>query len=313
MNYQTMTTDQLLKHVEVLIATKASGSVSNQLLNQRGLDWLNTELSTIEAELDNRRPEGEFIDVYDGFGEWIGFEPVTQMERIIVLPLLMTQVIKGEFLYGEKKERCTVAPFRAGIYPVTNAQFASFIEAGGYQNQRWWNSNGWQWQQREAWSQPRLWNNSRFNQPDQPVVDVSWYEAEAFCNWLSETYGQPYRLPTEVEWERLARGQDGREYPWGNDWQEGLANTHENRIGQTSTVGLFPGGISPAGAYDCAGNVWEWCADWYDEKQTDRVLRGGSWYNDVDFARCASRGRDHPSYWDYSVGFRVVVSPITLE
>src|SRR3990172_10518776 len=197
MEYQIMTTSQLLKRVEVLNATKASGSVSNQLLNQRGLDWLNTELSVIDTELDSRRPEGEFINVYDDSDEWIGFEPVTQMERIIVLPLLMTQVIKGEFLYGEKKERCTVAPFRAGIYPVTNAQFAPFIEVGGYDEPRWWSSEGWQWRQQEEWRQPYFWNDNRFNQPDQPVIGVNWYDAEAFCNWLSETYGQPYRLPTE--------------------------------------------------------------------------------------------------------------------
>ena len=308
MEYQIMTTSQLLKHVEVLIATKASGSVSNQLLNQRGLDWLNTELSTIEAELDSRRPEGEFVTMLGDNGEPVGFEPVTQMERIIVLPPLMTQVIEGEFLYGEKKERRIVAPFQAGIYPVTNAQFASFIEAGGYDEPRWWGSDGWQWRKRNEWDRPRLWDDSRFNQPDQPVVGVSWYEAEAFCRWLSEATGQPYRLPTETEWERLARGQDGRIYPWGNEWQEGLCNTYESGIGQPNTVGIFSGGVSPAGAYDCAGNVWEWCADWYDEKEIIWVLRGGSWRNDRRYARVSSRSYEYPDSFDDDYGFRVVVS-----
>ncbi len=134
------------------------------------------------------------------------------------------------------------------------------------------------------------------------MVGVTWYEAEAFCNWLTATYEAEYRLPTEEEWERLARGQHGREYPWGNDWEEGVANTDESGIEQTSAVGIFPDGISPTGAYDCAGNVWEWCAD-------VRVLRGGAWGDFQDFARCAARVQGDPYDSGNLVGFRVV-SPI---
>jgi formylglycine-generating enzyme required for sulfatase activity len=147
------------------------------------------------------------------------------------------------------------------------------------------------------------------NNPNQPVVGVGWYEAEAFCQWLTAIFGRQYRLPTEVEWERLARGQYGREYPWGNAWQEGLANTAEAEIGQPNAVGLFPGGVSPTGAYDCAGNVWEWCLDWYDKDEDVRVLRGGSWDDGRNDARCAIRGRLHPNFSVNYVGFRVV-SPI---
>ncbi len=143
-------------------------------------------------------------------------------------------------------------------------------------------------------------------------MGVTWYEAEAFCLWLTATNeaGLTYRLPTEVEWERLARGEYGRVYPWGNTWADGECNTKESGLEQSSPVGLFPAGISPTGAYDCAGNVWEWCLDGHDEKeQMFRVLRGGSWRDARGFARCAARIGDNPrlSYNDY--GFRVV-SPI---
>jgi formylglycine-generating enzyme required for sulfatase activity len=231
-------------------------------------------------------------------------------EGVTTLPPLLTPLLEGEFLYGEAKERRTVAPFRAGVYPVTNAQFAHFIQAGGYDRPTWWSEQGWRFRQREEWSQPRYWQNSNYNNPNQPVVGVSWYEAEACCNWLSAAYGQRYRLPAEAEWERLARGQDGRVYPWGNEWQEGLANTQEGGIGRPNVVGMFPSGVSPAGAYDCAGNVWEWCEDWYDERQTARVLRGGAFGNSQGFARCAARFGDFPFVRLNFIGFRVVVSPI---
>lgn len=171
---------------------------------------------------------------------------------LTTLPPLLTPVIEGEFLYGEKKEQRSVAPFQAGVYPVTNAQFAFFIEAGGYENSAWWSQAGCQERQRGGWNQPRFWQDTQYNGPNQPVVGVSWYEAEAFCQWLSETYGQSYRLPREAEWERLARGQDGREYPWGDKWHRELANTYGSGIGKRSSpVGLSWWGESHRGLRLC--------------------------------------------------------------
>jgi formylglycine-generating enzyme required for sulfatase activity len=162
--------------------------------------------------------------------------------------------------------------------------------------------------------QPGLWDDDTWNSLNHPVVGVSWYEAEAFCNWLTTVYEQQYRLPTEEEWERLARGQHGREYPWGNKWQVGVSNTRESEVRRTTVVGLFPQGISPTGAYDCAGNVWEWCLDWYDKKeQRVRVLRGGSWGFTAARARCSSRDYFYlPNLGDYNIGFRVV-APIRVS
>jgi formylglycine-generating enzyme required for sulfatase activity len=190
--------------------------------------------------------------------------------------------------------------FFIGRYPVTNAQYQRFVEAGGYEEREYWSNEGWQWRQKKGWTKPRLWDDPKWNQPDQPVVRVSWYEAEAYACWAGGC------LPTEMEWEKAARGIDGREYPWGDGFDPDRCNTSESRIQKTTPVGKYsPQGNSPYGAADMAGNVWEWCADWYGEDKTYKVLRGGSWYNLQWNARCTYRLRVNPlSRYDIR-GFRV--------
>jgi formylglycine-generating enzyme required for sulfatase activity len=215
--------------------------------------------------------------------------------------------------------------FRIGRYPVTNAQYAGFIERKGYEKQDYWTKDGWVWREGESITQPGYWEDPRWNQPDHPVVGISWYEAVAYCRWLSQATGQEFRLPTEAEWEKAARGEHGREWPWGNEFDLQKANTLETGLQRTTPVGQYsPACDSPYGAADMAGNVWEWCQDWFagdyyqrspsenppgPKKGVIRVLRGGSWYNNVDIARCACRGGSYPdSRRDY-LGFRVVTSP----
>ena len=190
--------------------------------------------------------------------------------------------------------------FFIGRYPVTNAQYRRFMEAGGYGKREYWSDEGWQWKQKKGWTEPRYWHDPKWNQPDQPVVGVSWYEAEAYARWAG------MRLPTEREWEKAARGIDGREYPWGDGFDQDRCNTRESGTGKTTPVGKYsPQGDSPYGLADAAGNVWEWCADWYDVYKDAKELRGGSWTSDQRGALCSFQyrlnSRDRLEYW----GFRV--------
>jgi sulfatase modifying factor 1 len=153
------------------------------------------------------------------------------------------------------------------------------------------------------------------------VVGISWYEAEAYANWLSEKTGHRYRLPTEAEWEKAARGTDALKYPWGEDFDKNLCNSYESGLYRTSPVGIFSKGKSPYGCFDMAGDVWEWCSDWYDDKYyanspdenpkgpsdgAFRVIRGGSWNSLAGFCRSAFRFRYGPRARGYRLGFRLL-------
>ncbi len=176
---------------------------------------------------------------------------------------------------------------------VTNAQYLAFVQAAGHEQPKHW----------EGGKPPK-------GKEDHPVVYVTWHDAVAYCNWLAEVTGKPYRLPTEAEWEKGARGTDGRIYPWGDEFDKTKCNTGESRIGDTTPVGKYPNGASPYGVVDMAGNVWEWTSSLFrsypydpedgreDPGSTDnRVLRGGSWFSVSDWVRSAFRSHSVPSYW----------------
>jgi formylglycine-generating enzyme required for sulfatase activity len=161
--------------------------------------------------------------------------------------------------------------------------------------------------------------------PAQPVVGICWYEARAYCSWLSAQTGQMLALPSEVEWEAAARGTAARRYAWGEDFDAGFCNAFETHVRGTTPVGVFPGGDTPEGLVDISGNVYEWTSSAFhsypyaadvkreDPEQADarRVLRGGGWNHLRDFARCAFRGHYDPGVRLTHVGLRLVcVSPI---
>ncbi|HLO32559.1 MAG TPA: formylglycine-generating enzyme family protein [Anaerolineales bacterium] len=148
---------------------------------------------------------------------------------------------------------------------------------------------------------------------DHPVVSVDWSQASAYCAWTER------RLPTEAEWEKAARGTDGRIYPWGNEAPNNALLNYNDAVKDTTAVGQYPNGKSPYGAYDMAGNVWEWVNDWYDPKYyekspnknpkgpetgTERVLRGSGWQNETPTVRIFTRVDSDPAVRNESTGFR---------
>ena len=182
---------------------------------------------------------------------------------------LLVRVPAGPFVMGlpdndlfaddhEKPRRTVELPaFWVDIYPVTNARFARFIAAGGYEVARWWAPSGWAWREASGVRCPVCWKRPGWDGPDQPASGVSWYEADAYARWAGR------RLPTDAEWEKAARGTDGRRYPWGDDWPSAAVANFDSAVGRTSPVGLFLAGVSPYGCHDMAGNVNNWVSDWY--------------------------------------------------
>lgn len=211
-----------------------------------------------------------------------------------------------------KPQTFFVEAFQIAKYPITNAQFELFIQAGGYDQKKWWTSDGWEAKTANDWTQPHLWNDELWNQPDQPVVAVSWYESVAFCLWLSETVGENIRLLTEQEWQHAAQGDTHWNYPYSSKFDHTRCNFNTTR---TTAVTQYPNGASPYGVMDMSGNVWEWCSTIYKTGQTDligtdaRLLHGGSWRSDNQGSlRVTARERFRPNEWTDEWGFRLARS-----
>jgi hypothetical protein len=220
----------------------------------------------------------------------------------------------GSFVYQDNETR-ELPDFWISRYAVTNRQYQAFIDDGGYKQKRWWTGL------RKPKPQTPHWTRG-----NRPRTNVDWYEATAFCRWLSARLDFPadgVRLPSEEEWERATRGSDGRLYPRGNDYVSGAANVNETlsetgawNLGETTAVGVYPQGRSVEGADDLAGNVWEWCRNRHDkpevvepdESTAARVLRGGAWFNVPVNARADNRFRNRPDNRYDSIGFRLCCS-----
>jgi formylglycine-generating enzyme required for sulfatase activity len=227
----------------------------------------------------------------------------------------------GEFLMGsdpqkdrkafedEKPQHTLYLPdYSIAKTPVTNAEYLPFVEATG----------------REA---PKHWQAGKppTGKERHPVVYVFWRDAMAYCRWLAEVTGRAYRLPSEAEWEKAARGADGRIFPGGDEWDRERCNSREDGLRDTTRVGRYsPGGDSPYGCVDMVGNVWEWCRSLYEPYPYDpndgredpeaagtRVLRGGSWLNNENDLRAAVRSGDGPRSSTNYRGFRVVLAPVS--
>jgi len=235
-------------------------------------------------------------------------------------------ILAGEFWMGDDQDndakprhRLRLPAFQIGKYPVTNGQYLRFVQVT-----------------RRAWDSP---DADKVDKRNHPARDVTWHDALAYCVWLTGEWcgagkigaSEHATLPSEAEWERAARGTEGRLFPWAEDWRGDCANTIEAGIGDTCAVGMFPNGRSEAGCLDMAGNVWEWTRSLWgkgwqkpdfaypyepdDQKREDlnagndvrRVVRGGAWGGHRGGPRCACRNWGRPGARGLSVGFRVVV------
>jgi formylglycine-generating enzyme required for sulfatase activity/uncharacterized caspase-like protein len=219
------------------------------------------------------------------------------------------------------RHRVVLDAFHIDRYEVTNALFERFVRATSHSTTAESQGSGWVWQQKDgkwqwvevkgaSWRAPT--GSGSSSESNHPVVQVSWPDADAYCRWAGK------RLPTEAEWEKAARGTDGRRYPWGEDWEPARANGNMS-VKTTRPVGSYPNGVSPYGAHDMAGNVAEWVSDWFDASYyqqspernpkgaasgQSRVLRGGSWYFNPIGLRTAYRDYDSPDDRLTLVGFR---------
>lgn len=209
----------------------------------------------------------------------------------------------------EKLGKKEIKSFEICKYPVTNMWYKEFMDHFGYEekSEKYWSEEGWAWRNESTTRAPHYWEDKEWNCPNAPVVGVSWYEADAFCRWYTDFVDDNYiyRLLTEKEWQAAAVGKNNREYPWEGEWDKNFCNNYDLDIHKTTSVGIFKKGRTPENVYDMAGNVWEWCDRWYDKKGDFRVLRGGSWFYVASICRSAYRGRIHPYYRSYDIGFRL--------
>lgn len=262
----------------------------------------------------------------------LGWRP-GDLDRFVEVPA-------GEYQAGVKKEAREIAyMYFMARYPVTNIQYARFVKEDGYQVREYWSDLGWEWRTgkydsrtlqdvERDWLEhrplakrnvPYYWHNIELSNPIVPVVGVCFFEAEAYCNWLAKKIvavpeGYVIRLPRDDEWERASRGTDGREYPWGEGFDKSAANTWDSEatgsgLGGTTAVCTFPQGVSPEGAWDMSGNVWEWTRTWYDEDRKYRIVRGGSWIGYQWFARSSFCNWSIPLWFKDDLGFRIVIAP----
>ncbi len=221
-------------------------------------------------------------------------------------------------------------------HKVTNAEFARFIAAGGYTEVSYWNAGGFG----EYGSVPRHWESEKYHGGGTeggdgfPVVGVNWFEASAYCGWISAETGKQYRLPTEAEWEKAARGTDQRRFPWGAAIDGSFANyefSNDPFEPGLTPVGYYDGSqrdgfqtnenVSPYGVEGMTGNVWEWCSDWYDgsfyttspeknptgpESGSSKILRAGGWVDSHYYHRAANRNGSFPENRNPIQGLRCV-------
>ncbi len=280
------------------------------------------ELQRIEITHQHRNWIGEELSKQGDDRKGIGLLPNG------LLPEISWQNVPVGFVEVERAGNFEVEDFLISSYPITSKQFQVFIDAqDGFNNPDWLNGLAVE----HETIVPAA--NQRFDYDNHPRDNVSWFDAMAYCRWFNEhlktsnelkenpvleNENWEIRLPTEWEWQMAATGGlKNHKFPWGLDWEENRAHTKHNQLNKSMAVGMYPAGISPVGALDMSGNVWEWCLNCYenpgdlDLSRTDRrVLRGGSWYHWGSYAHTDMRSRYYPDHRYNAGGFRIVCSNI---
>ena len=269
-------------------------------------------------------------------------------------PFVMGSKDDNELAWDDEKPQHTVEipyDYWTARLPVSNARFGEFVQSTSFETRAeregwcWvWNAGEGRWEKKEGanWRRPLGINSSLDALGQHPVVQVCWHDARAFCEWLNQTHandlpeGYGYRLPTEAEWEKAARGTDGRKWPWGDQFDAHLCNSRDGGACQTRPIGSYSSqGESPHGVADMSGNVWEWTLTlWGEDRQKSdfaypyatrdgrenetagdtffRIIRGGSFKDEKSGVRSACRDLDPPHYSLNNLGFRVIVAPISF-
>ncbi len=296
------------------LASYSAALLQDRLVMDNSDLLLRAALGNTLARLGDPRPG---VGVKNGLPD-IAWCPVA------VGPFLMGSLDQDAEYDDEKPQftcRLLTQPYYISRYPITVAQYRLFIEAKGYTQKKYWTAAGWKWRTENTIVEPEHYGDV-FELDNHPQVGVSWYEAVAFCTWLTKQIGQPVHLPSEAEWERAARHTDGRTYPWNGVWDKKYCNNKYLNLGATTSVGLFPSGDAQCGAADMSGNVLEWCStpllgDYkeYERKvnamdglagNASRMLRGGSFGLNEHYVRCAYRDFNDPHYRHWYYGFRVM-------
>jgi formylglycine-generating enzyme required for sulfatase activity len=294
-------------------------------------DWVQSELSRAKRKkkpifpllLEGQEPwlsveSTQYVDVRGGtlppprFYEQLA-QHVQRRERFAPNPILTTAqvlpMLEWRDIPAGRVDVFRLRAFRISKYPITNQQYQVFADSSdGYKDPTWWEfsalAHAWRAKHPEA-APPG------FSGDGLPRETVCWYEAIAFCRWLSHRTGLSITLPTEQQWQRAAQGSDKREYPWGSAFEPGRCNAG-NLLNHTTPVDCYPDGASPFGVQDMAGNVWEWCLTVFESGDNDmlsnmpRVVRGGAWPSDLSAGCLSFREAIAPDIRINHIGFRVV-------
>ncbi|MCC7017992.1 MAG: SUMF1/EgtB/PvdO family nonheme iron enzyme [Rhodospirillales bacterium] len=275
--------------------------------------WFEVETTQYTDVTSGKLPPQRFYDILAKFAPRKG----TLATPTFALPLLEWVPIPAGDVTIEGQVY-PVAVFSISKYPVTNAQYQAFIDApDGYCDTQWWDYSEYARRWHKKKPKPR---EGRFKGDKRPRESVTWYEAIAFCRWLSDKIGLGITLPTETQWQRAAQGDTNWAYPWGDTFDKSKCNTFESGIGETTDVdryGKDGRGFSPYGVYDLSGNVSEWCLNTYDNinriginrsSTTLTTSRGGSGGLNLECAMVTFRLAVNPDFKHNGLGFRLVSS-----